>query len=268
VAGGDVTIVRAPECPAIELWRFDRIDRAVQMMLPFLALSGARSGRGGSRYRYRGAGVDAYGAELAVAEPGEVARTIDLSEGLAVDMLVVDVAWLQRELADVWRSPHFAAAKTSSPEVFALHTAAVAAFLDAAADPIDRESILRRFLAGVVAQAGERPLTPTAAVCHRAVVRAREYLHAHHGERPSLGEVAAAAGVSVFHLERIFADRLGAPVHRYLQHVRIGEALVRLRRGERTADVAGAVGFADQAHMTRAFRKVLGFTPGAYARRR
>lgn len=37
-----------------------------------------------------------------------------------------------------------------------------------------------------------------------------------------------------------------------------------LESGLRPAEVAGLVGFADQAHLTRWFRRVLGVTPAAY----
>ena len=38
-----------------------------------------------------------------------------------------------------------------------------------------------------------------------------------------------------------------------------------LLAGRRPADVAVEVGFHDQAHLTRHFKRMLGVTPGAYA---
>jgi AraC-like DNA-binding protein len=82
----------------------------------------------------------------------------------------------------------------------------------------------------------------------------------------TLAERSEAAGLSRFHALRQFRARFGLPPHVYLQqlHVRRARALV-LAWGA-LADVAFAVGFADQAHMTRAFRRIVGYTPGVLAR--
>jgi AraC family chemosensory pili system transcriptional regulator ChpD len=48
---------------------------------------------------------------------------------------------------------------------------------------------------------------------------------------------------------------------------RLIEARRRLRGAESLAAIALDLGFADQAHFTRAFRKVSGLTPGAYRKR-
>jgi AraC-like DNA-binding protein len=39
-----------------------------------------------------------------------------------------------------------------------------------------------------------------------------------------------------------------------------------LRAGWPPAEIAAAVGFADQAHFTRLFRRTMGMPPGAYRR--
>nr|WP_278259815.1 helix-turn-helix domain-containing protein [Nocardioides convexus] len=58
------------------------------------------------------------------------------------------------------------------------------------------------------------------------------------------------------------------PPHRYLVGRRIDAARRALLRGERPADVAAAVGFHDQAHLHRHFRRMLGVTPGSTPARR
>jgi AraC-like DNA-binding protein len=55
---------------------------------------------------------------------------------------------------------------------------------------------------------------------------------------------------------------LGVSVTRYRNRVRIGHALERLESGESTlADIAGMLGFADQAHFGRTLRQHTGSTP-------
>ena len=63
---------------------------------------------------------------------------------------------------------------------------------------------------------------------HRALVETvRAYFAAHLGQRIALAEVAAAAGVSPFHLARTFRQATGVSLHRYLTRMRLLSALPR-----------------------------------------
>jgi len=68
------------------------------------------------------------------------------------------------------------------------------------------------------------------------------------------------------HVVRAFTRRHGLPPHRYLTGRRIDRARRLLLAGMPAAEVASAVGFADQSHLTRHFRRMLATSPGAYAR--
>ncbi len=57
----------------------------------------------------------------------------------------------------------------------------------------------------------------------------------------------------------------GIAPHRYLTGRRLDRARHALLAGARAADVAVDVGFHDQAHLTRHFKRLLGVSPGAYA---
>ncbi len=50
--------------------------------------------------------------------------------------------------------------------------------------------------------------------------------------------------------------------HQYLLNLRIEQARVLLRRGVPPAEVAASVGFADQSHLNRHFKRYVGSTPG------
>jgi AraC-like DNA-binding protein len=54
------------------------------------------------------------------------------------------------------------------------------------------------------------------------------------------------------------------PPYAWLAQHRVARARRLLDTGLRPAEVAPLVGFADQAHLTRWFRRVLGVTPAAY----
>lgn len=81
---------------------------------------------------------------------------------------------------------------------------------------------------------------------------------------PALAEIAAGTGLSRYQLIRSFRTEVGMPPYAWLAQHRVSAARALLERGCRPAEVAALTGFADQAHLTRWFRRVVGVTPGVY----
>lgn len=100
-----------------------------------------------------------------------------------------------------------------------------------------------------------------------SVRRARDFLLDHLGEEVTLDALADHARVDKFHLCRAFSREVGFPPYAFLTHARVARARALLRRGVRPADVAGLVGFCDQSQLNRHFVRIVGCTPGVYARR-
>jgi AraC-like DNA-binding protein len=98
--------------------------------------------------------------------------------------------------------------------------------------------------------------------------RLRQLLDAHALERVTLARAAEALGASPTHLVRSFSRAFGVSPHAYVVGRRIDEARLRLLDGQPPALVAADVGFHDQAHLTRHFRRHVGTTPGQFVRRR
>ena len=90
-------------------------------------------------------------------------------------------------------------------------------------------------------------------------------MEAHLAGDVALADVAAAAGVSLSHLQHAFRASTGEPPYRWLVRRQIGFARELLSGTELPiAAVALAAGFATQAHSTTAFRRLTGGTPAAY----
>lgn len=86
-----------------------------------------------------------------------------------------------------------------------------------------------------------------------------------HCTRPLLlEEISQAAGMSTSYLIRAFKQQFGLTPHGYLIDQRVQFARARLRLGGVIAEVALEAGFADQAHLQRAFKRQLAATPGHY----
>jgi AraC-like DNA-binding protein len=162
--------------------------------------------------------------------------------------------------------PSFTEPVVRDPEAARLLTAAHRA-AEAAGDPLVVSELLRAGLGHVIRAHGRQRagrVVLSAGPAH--VERARELLHAHLAEGVSLDTLAAAAGCGPTSLVRAFRRATGLPPHAYLTQLRVREARRMLDTGVPASDVAGAVGFADQAHLTRHFKRHVGVTPGMYAR--
>lgn len=82
----------------------------------------------------------------------------------------------------------------------------------------------------------------------------------------SLDYIAERVSLHPVYLSRLFRQATGLPPHSYLNSFRLQIAKNRLRAGVGLADIAADLGFADQSHLTRLFKRSFGITPGAYAR--
>ena len=130
---------------------------------------------------------------------------------------------------------------------------------------IEREEGLIHAMAHLITRHAGDPPTPHRVGRERRAVRlAREFLEAHHDRNVSLEELSVIAGLSRFHLCRVFTREVGISPHAYLNVVRINRARALLRGGANIADAAFDAGFADQSHLSRHFKRSFGVTPGQY----
>jgi AraC family transcriptional regulator len=101
----------------------------------------------------------------------------------------------------------------------------------------------------------------------RKLSRVQELIESRLDSDLTLQELAAEVGYSRSHFLRAFHATMGVTPHRYVLNRRIERARGLLAETDMSiAQVAYCCGFSSQAHLTLAFRKVCGLTPGEYRR--
>lgn len=90
------------------------------------------------------------------------------------------------------------------------------------------------------------------------------YINTHYSENLSLEMLAKKSYVSVNQLCKLFKNRFGTTVAKYIMSKRISEAKKLLAQGKTVSETALACGFADYANFIRVFKKFVGTSPGKY----
>lgn len=93
----------------------------------------------------------------------------------------------------------------------------------------------------------------------------RDWIEAHPEQNPTLGELAALAGLSEYHFARMFRVSFGMPPHAWILRARLQRAMWLLSDARLPLnEVAARAGFASASHFNNRFRTAFGITPGAW----
>jgi AraC-like DNA-binding protein len=181
------------------------------------------------------------------------------------------VIYLEPDLLSAWDERDAAAPRAAKWVVFRdadLRAALLRAHDALAAEPagLVRDEAVLHAVDALKPHLRPGPEAPRDRIEHAAVRRALAHLRERWDQPVPLAELAAVAGLSRFELVRRFKHQVGLPPHAFQVDLRILRARELLARGHAPAEVAATCGFADQAHLTRTFRRSVGITPGRYAR--
>jgi AraC-like DNA-binding protein len=213
---------------------------------------------------YRGGVRTHVAGSLKLKEPGEVHRSVRVhapftlqGAALAPELVAAAADALGLRGAVHFKAPGFAPRERATRLAFAMHDALVR---DGATE-LERATRIAETLSEILCT---KP--PARARAPRAVRRARAFLHDALADKVTLDELAEHAALDKFHLVRAFRSEVGLPPYEYLTYLRVSRAREMLRRGVRVADAAQAVGFCDESQLHRHFRRIVGVSPGVYAR--
>jgi AraC-like DNA-binding protein len=127
------------------------------------------------------------------------------------------------------------------------------------------DSLMIDLAEGLMAEerSGGRPVA-SQRVDVKAIERARQFLDAERTRVVHSTELESITGLTRYDLARQFKLMFGTSPYRYLLMRRLEFARQRMHLECPLVDVACEVGFADQAHFTRAFKAAFGLTPARY----
>ncbi|MGW1888819.1 AraC family transcriptional regulator [Streptomyces sp. NPDC002004] len=214
---------------------------------------------------YRGGRLEVGPGSIVVLDPGEIhTGGPGTADGYAYRALYPAPALLAEGAAEL---PHFPEPVLDDPELAAAIRAAHTELSARPLDPLEAESRLPWLITALARRHGRaRPARDVFPGAHGIARAVRDRLADELLAPPSLTVLAGDFGLSRYQLLRVFRDTMGMPPYAWLAQYRVTRARALLDAGCRPAEVAGLVGFADQAHLTRWFRRVLGVTPAAYGR--
>jgi AraC-like DNA-binding protein len=229
--------------------------------------------KGAEHFMYRRSNHVAPQGNIVVIQPGEMhTGSAATAYGWTYRMLYPESSLLQRaasEMAGRERGIPFFPSPVIDDPALATLLSHLHATLEHSPSTLERESqLLWTFAQLILRHAENRPILRHAPTERISVQKARAYLEDHYAENISLEELAAFVNLSLFHLLRVFRDAVGLPPHNYLTQVRITRAKQLLLTSMSLAQVALTVGFTDQSHLTKHFKRIMGVTPGQYAHSR
>ncbi len=224
--------------------------------------------RGINRFRYRGEWEQAPAGAICTVTPEEVHEVEPAGEVGFAYRCIYPSATQIHGAAEAMSGRKLRRTLALPPVISDAKAAGLISVLfdeDVANGGLARETCLAELLMRVATRHALEPVESRAsALLPKGISRAREYLADNLTENISLTDLAAISAMDPFALVRGFTRAYGIPPHAWLVQQRVRRAKELLRAGRQPADVAAALGFADQSHLTRHFRRLLGFTPGRY----
>jgi AraC-like DNA-binding protein len=162
----------------------------------------------------------------------------------------------------------------TGPRAHLIHRTVLSAASPGCAPDLALDELIIRMLARVIGDTyrhgnGRRPPGRAATVAaHRdlAVAVQTTLAHRYRGALP-LADLARAVHSSPFHLCRVFQARVGQPIQKYRNRLRLRASLEELAaNGRDTTELALDLGYSSRGHFSDAFRREFSMSPSAFRR--
>jgi AraC family transcriptional regulator len=114
-------------------------------------------------------------------------------------------------------------------------------------------------------ESSERSGVPIGTLLRWQRLRLSEYIEANIGETLRVPDLGGVVRLSAGHFSRVFKRSFGRSPHAYIMQRRVASAMILMLQGAQPlCDIAAECGFADQSHLSRAFRRWADMSPSAW----
>ncbi|QRM56870.1 AraC family transcriptional regulator [Sinorhizobium sp. BG8] len=218
-------------------------------------------------FRYRGVSQFSLPGNVIVLHPDELHDgAAGTDEGLSYRMMYIPPDRLQAALPPQFGGLPFVSDPVLDDPVLARLILDALGDIDHEIDPMKLDTLVAELADGLLRHADGAPVSSAPGRPARAAVsRAADFLRDNLERGLTSDDLEEVTGLDRFTLSRQFRRLLGTSPHRYLVMRRLDRARSIIARGDSIAEAAYASGFADQAHLTRHFKRAHGMTPGRFA---
>lgn len=258
-----VRFARTPALPGVELMTARGSPHAWRVYHEQLAVCTVDKATADIRYRRNLRRIVSHSTLL--FEPGETHRTqpVPVPQDFQVLFFTPEVMQQYSEEMEIPFQLHFKP-DPNTDEQLLLSCKRLHAVIQGGAAEIEQQSRLAECIGTLLNSHSEQRVPVLTAADRQPLLRARDFLIDRCAHTVSLDEIAAIAGLSRFHFLKAFTAQFGLPPHSYQIHLRIERSLPLLRQGVCLSHVAEAIGFNDQSHFIRHFKRIMRVTPGHY----
>lgn len=135
-----------------------------------------------------------------------------------------------------------------------------------ALEPDEKEQLLQRYFIDLFAYLDNTTEFNETGLSANKLYKVADYLNKNCLEETSIDLISAKFGFSTGYLVRAFKRHFNMTPHAYRLNRRVQLGQRALKEGQAIAEVAQAIGFSDQAHFQRVFKKRVAATPDQYRR--
>jgi AraC-like DNA-binding protein len=262
-SGERLSFIRPASVPGTELLIANNSSRMWRVFHETYTLCSCA--QGAASWRYDGKQFSLGDRGNMLMEPGEthcntvVYKPADFKVLLISPAVVTDAA---KELR-IPTTPHLRCASNDDPKLFFTLYRFCAA-VESRESLLEQQSLFTACVRILLEHTEQRSPTLSDMNEHHAVTRIKRYLQERFAEPICLDELVALTGLSRFHLAHTFSKQVGMPPHIYQINIRIARASALLKAGVTPMKISTDLGFADQSHFTRHFKRIWGTTPGRY----
>jgi AraC-like DNA-binding protein len=185
----------------------------------------------------------------------------------AYKMFYIDttlISHVTRDIYDTEALPAFTDSAVENPMLYR-ELVSLYATIHNSKDILEKDTSITTTIAQIVLNYTDHQTLPRLPKkAFKATEIAHEYLLDNLAKNVSLQKLSSIAGLSTYHLLRMFQHRFGLSPHKFQVQKRIHVAKELLAEGQSISQVAFDLGFTDQSHFTNKFRVFVGTTPRQY----